>query len=128
MNDAGIRATFDIDSWDEQPFDEGDGTAKLTKASVAKTYAGEVEGTSATEWVMAYAPDETATFVGIERITGTIGGREGTLVLQHVGTFADGAAKATLTVLTGTGDLEGASGTGDLVADPNGKVTLDLAP
>jgi hypothetical protein len=121
-----IRATFEIKGWDEQPFDEAVGVAKLTQASVAKEYAGDVEGTSATEWLMAYNPDKSAVFVGLERIKGTIGGRHGSLVLQHVGTFADGAAKATLTVVSGTDELKGASGSGELVADPKGRISLTV--
>lgn len=88
-----LQAKFEITGWDEHPFDEGDGTAKLTEATVSKSYTGDVEGSSTTKWLMAYAPDGTATFVGIERITGAVGGRTGTLVLQHIGQFADGAAK-----------------------------------
>jgi hypothetical protein len=121
-----ITATFEIKAWDEQPFDEADGVAKLTKASVAKAYVGEVQGASTTEWLMAYDDDGSAAFVGLERIRGSIGARKGTLVLQHVGRFEAGAAKAVLTVLSGTGDLQGASGTGQLVADPAGRITLTL--
>jgi hypothetical protein len=121
-----VRASFEIKGWDERPFDEGVGVAKLTKASVAKEYGGDVEGSSATEWLMAYNPDESADFVGIERITGTIGGRRGSLVLQHVGRFADGAARASLTVVSGTDELEGATGRGELVADPGGRITLSV--
>lgn len=123
---AEISAAFSIEGWDERPVDEAAGVAKLTRASVAKEYAGDVEGTSVTEWLMAYHPDESAVFVGLERITGTIGGRHGSLVLQHAGTFADGAATATLGVVSGTGELEGATGTGELVADPKGRITLTL--
>ena len=121
-----INATFEIKGWDEQPFDEAVGVAKLTKASVAKEYVGDVEGTSATEWLMAYHPDKSAEFVGLERIKGTIDGRRGSLVLQHVGTFEDGAAKATLTVISGTDELKGATGTGEFVADPAGRITLTI--
>ena len=121
-----INATFEIKGWDEQPFDEAVGVAKLTKATVAKEYAGDVEGTSATEWLMAYHPDKSAEFVGLERIKGTIDGRRGSLVLQHVGTFEDGAAKATLTVISGTDELKGATGTGEFVADPAGRITLTI--
>lgn len=124
---AQINATFDIKGWDEQPFDEAVGVAKLTKATVAKEYAGDVEGTSATEWLMAYHPDKSADFVGLERIKGTIDGRRGSLVLQHVGTFEDGAATATLTVISGTDELKGATGTGQFVADPAGRITLTIA-
>jgi Protein of unknown function (DUF3224) len=121
-----VQAQFEVTSWEEQPFDEREGAAKLTEAQVAKTYSGDIEGTSATRWLMAYAPDESAAFVGVERITGTVAGKNGTLVLQHVGKFEDGAAKATLTVLSGTDELADASGSGDFLADPAGSVTLGL--
>jgi Protein of unknown function (DUF3224) len=121
-----IQATFEIKNWDEQPFDEAVGVSKLTRASVVKEYAGDIEGTSATEWLMSYHPDKSAAFVGIERVRGTIAGRKGSVVLQHVGTFQDGAARATLTVVSGTDELKGASGTGELVADPAGRVTLSI--
>lgn len=121
-----ISASFEIKGWDEQPFDEAVGVAKLTRATVAKEYAGDVEGTSATEWLMAYHPDKSAEFVGLERIKGTIDGRRGSLVLQHVGTFEDGAAKATLTVISGTDELKGATGSGQFVADPAGRITLTI--
>jgi hypothetical protein len=121
-----INATFEIKGWDEQPFDEAIGVSKLTRASVVKEYTGDVEGTSATEWLMAYHPDKSAVFVGLERIKGTIGGHKGSLVLQHSGTFHDGAARATLTVVSGTDELKGAAGTGELVADPSGRITLTI--
>jgi hypothetical protein len=121
-----INAKFEIKSWDEGPFDEGAEVAKLTKASVAKEYSGGVEGTSATEWLVAFNPDSSAVFVGLERIQGTVLGRRGTLVLQHVGTFEDGAAKATLTVVSGTDELSSATGTGELIADPAGRIALTV--
>jgi len=121
-----ISATFEIKGWEEEPVHEADGVAKLTRASVGKEYSGDVDGSSVTEWLLAYHPDGSAVFVGLERITGTIGRRRGTLVLQHVGTFDEGTAKATLTVVSGTDDLEGATGTGELVADPGGRITLSL--
>jgi uncharacterized protein DUF3224 len=121
-----INASFEIEGWDEVPFDEGVGVAKLTRATVKKAYSGAITGTSATEWLMAYAPDKSASFVGIERIKGTIGGKRGSLVLQHVGTFKDGTATASLTVLSGTDELERHGGTGEFLADPKGSVTLSL--
>jgi len=123
-----LKATFDVESWEEQPFAEAPSTAKLTQATVTKKYDGDVTGTSDTVWLMAYADEQTATFVGIERITGSVDGMDGTLVLQHVGTYADGAAKAALTVVegAGSGDLADVTGGGELLADPSGKVTLRL--
>lgn len=123
---TNVHAEFEVTSWDEQEFDKGDDTARLTEAIVAKSYSGDIDGTSATRWLMAYTADGSAAFVGIERVQGTVAGQTGTLVLQHVGTFADGAARATLSVLSGTGELDGASGDGDFLADPSGSVDLRL--
>jgi hypothetical protein len=122
------KATFDVTSWDEQPFDEHDGVAKLTRASVTKKYSGDIAGNSVTAWLMAYADDGSAIFVGLERIDGTVAGQEGTLVLQHVGKYEDGAAKAELTIVAGanSGELAAVAGRGDFVADPSGSVTLEL--
>lgn len=121
-----LQATFEIVNWDEKPVQEWDG-GKLTRASVTKRYAGDVAGDAVLEYVMSYGRDGTAAFVGIERVTGAAGGRQGSLVLRQVGTFDGQAARATLTVVGGSGRLEGASGTGDMVADPSGRVTLDLS-
>src|SRR5215207_9723556 len=104
-----IKSTFQVASWDEQAWDVRNGAAKLTRADVTKSYAGEIEGSSTTVWLMAYASDGSATFVGLERIAGTVAGRAGTLVLQHMGGYADGAARATLTLVEG-------AGSGDLAA------------
>jgi hypothetical protein len=125
-----ISATFEIAGWDETPFDDGDSDGdeetKLTEALVKRKYSGDIDGTSTTKWLMAYAPDKTATYVGIEHITGTVDGRRGGLVLMHDGEFADGAATAGLRIVSGTGELTGATGVGKFRADPAGSVSLDL--
>ena len=121
-----LEATFDIAGWDENPFEEWDG-GKLTRASVSTKYAGDIEGESVLEYLMSYGADGSVAYVGIERVTGAAGGRTGGLVLRHIGTFTDGAAKSELTVVGGSGDFEGAAGAGSMVADPGGQVSLDLS-
>ena len=86
-----VEAEFTIDSWDEKEFDEVADAAKLTRATVAKSYSGEVEGTSTTEWLMSYADDGSATFVGLERIVGKVGNRCSSC---KRGFYADGTATA----------------------------------
>ena len=71
-----IEARFEIANWDETPFDDNE-SPKLTEALVSKKYSGDIEGTSTTKWLMAYAPDKTAAYVGIERIKGTVGDKRG---------------------------------------------------
>jgi hypothetical protein len=123
-----ISAKFEVKTWDESPLFEDTAPPKLTRASVTKQYSGDIDGVSSTEWLMAYAEDGTATFVGVEQVEATIAGRAGSLVLLHDGKFEDGAATATLTVAKGSG-TEGfvsASGIGSFLADPAGSVELDL--
>jgi hypothetical protein len=124
-----ISAIFEVKSWNESPFDEGANLPKLTRANVTKIYSGDIEGMSMTEWLMAYAEDGSATFVGLERVAGTFVGREGSVVLQHVGSFAEGAARGTLTVVhgSGTNDLVAVEGDGSFLADPTGSVSLNLS-
>jgi len=124
---ATVKATFEVTSWDETPFDDSVGVSKLTEALVAKKYSGDVDGTSTTKWLMAYAPDKSATYVGIERIQGTVAGKHGSLVLLHDGKFEDGVASAELRVVGGTDELEGVSGTGNFRADPAGTVEIDIS-
>jgi hypothetical protein len=125
---ATVRATFEVTNWDEQPFDDKTNVSKVTCAKVSKKYSGDITGESFTEWLMAYGDERTATFVGLERISGHVNGKNGSLVVQHVGSFEDGAAKADLRVLEGSGsdELVGATGKGDFLAHPKGKVNLKL--
>ena len=85
-----IEARFEIASWDETPFEGGDEAPKLTEALVSKRYEGDIQGTSTTKWLMAYSPDKSALFVGIEHIAGTIGGKHGSIVLIHDGQYREG--------------------------------------
>ena len=123
-----LVAQFDVEKWDESPFDDRTDVPKVTRALVIKRYSGDIEGSSTTEWLMAYGEDGSARFVGLERISGSVTGREGSLVLQHVGSYEGGVAKGDLDVLQGggSGALQTASGNGQFLADPGGSVRLCL--
>jgi hypothetical protein len=49
----------------------------------------------------------------MERVTGTLNGRNGSFALQHTGTMARGAQQLVITVVpdSGEGDLKGLAGT-----------------
>ena len=108
------NARFSIKSWDEKPYSEGKDLPRMTRASVDKTFTGEIDGEGHVEYVMMYRSDGTAAFVGLERITGRIAGRNGSFVLQRTGVFEDGQAKESYSVITGsgTGELRGLRGEG----------------
>ena len=108
------HARFAIKSWEEKPYSEGAGLPKMTRATVTKSFTGDITGDSQVEYVMVYRSDGTAAFVGLERITGRIGTRTGSFVLQRTGVFEGGEAKESYTVVAGsaTGELEGLEGDG----------------
>ena len=122
-------ATFEITSWDEKPYEQLEGGGKLSRATVAQTYHGDLEGDARTEYLMAYRADGTADFVGLQRLAGRVGQRSGSLVLQLSGTFDGSTAQATWVVVpgAGTGELSGLRGKGGFAAPhgPKGTATLD---
>jgi hypothetical protein len=109
------NARFAIKSWDEKPYDEGEGRPKLTRASVAKTYTGDIDAEGHVEYLMMYRADGSATFVGLERVVGRIAGKTGTFVLQRTGVFEGGQAKESYSVIPGSasGELQGLRGEGN---------------
>jgi len=108
------NARFAITNWDEKPYSEGTDLPKLTRASVTKTFTGDIEGEGHVEYLMMYRSDGSATFVGLERIDGRIGDKTGSFVLQRSGAFEGGLAKETYFVVPGsaTGGLAGLVGDG----------------
>ena len=109
------KSRFAIQSWEEKAYSEGDNLPRLTRASVAKTFTGDLEGEGRVEYLMMYRSNGSATFVGFERVTGRIGGKAGTFVLQRTGVFENGQAKEAYVVVpgSGTGDLRGLQGDGN---------------
>ena len=81
------KATFTSKTWDEKPYAEIDSGRKLARVQAVFAYEGDIEGEGTVEYLMAYAPDGTGNFVGLERIVGRVGDRSGSLVAQHTGVF-----------------------------------------
>jgi hypothetical protein len=108
------NARFAIKTWDEKPYSEGQGLPRLTRASVTKTYSGDIEGEGQVEYLMMYRSDGSAAFVGLERVVGRLAGRAGSFVLQRTGVFESGLARESYSVIAGsaTGELSGLRGEG----------------
>jgi len=108
------HAKFTIKSWDEKPYSEGEDLPKLTRAAVTKSFTGDIEAESHVEYLMMYRDDGSASFVGLERITGRLAGKTGSFVLERKGVFEGGLAKESYTVIagSGSGELRGLRGAG----------------
>lgn len=100
-------------TWDGRPAADV-AAPKTTVAVDTATSIGEIEGQVADRWLMSYAADGTARFVGLTHVTGTVAGRTGTVVLQHTGRFDAEGLHTDFTVVpgSGTGELSGVTGAG----------------
>ena len=108
---AGTRtratATFEITLWEETPYDAPADGAKLSRATVRKTFRGDVEGESRAELVMCQAADGTGlAYTAIERFVGRVGGRVGSFVVQHGATPQGDGSRALGGVVAGAGTGE----------------------
>ena len=121
------RGRFRISSWDEDTYAELDGGGKLSRAAVEQAFEGDIEGTGAVQWLMCYRGDDTADFVGLQSVDGTVGGRSGSFVLRTSGTF-DGSEARELVVIpgSGAGDLHGLRGDGEFSAPIGSEATVAL--
>ena len=122
------RGSFEVRGGTEDPYDELDGGIKLTHASGSQTFSGDVDGDGDVHWLMLYRADKTAHFVGLQRITGSIGGRTGSLVAAAEGDHDGTGSTITFSIIpnSGTAGLTGIAGDGTLVAKGGPKGTYEL--
>ena len=95
------------------PQDDKSADKSIGRLTIDKQWHGDLEGTSAGQ--MLTGGDVTtgsAGYVAIEKFTGTVGGRKGSLILQHSATMTKGKGDLTITVVpdSGTDELKGISG------------------
>jgi hypothetical protein len=122
------KGSCEIASWQEDAYDEAESGVKLTRAVVEQKFTGDVVGDGAVQWLMCYRPDGTANFIGLQRITASIGDRAGSFVLEMSGEFDGKVANAEWTVVPGsaTAALTGLTGTGRFVAPHGEQPTYEL--
>jgi hypothetical protein len=102
--------------------------ATLGRMSIDKQFHGDLEGVSKGEMLSAMTSVKgSAGYVAIERVTGTLSGRQGSFVLQHTGTRDRGTATLRVSVVpdSGTDELAGLTGTLTIVI-ADGKHSYDF--
>jgi Protein of unknown function (DUF3224) len=121
------EGTFDIDRFDAQdPYEDRDGV-QLARAPIKKTFHGDLAGGSETD-IMTVHTENPAAYVGIERFLGTVHGRKGGFVLQHEAGGTDGVPWMTWKIVetSGTGELAGIRGEGQIIIGPGGEHSYTL--
>lgn len=104
--------TFEVKLNPQASDDKAEG-ATLGRMSLDKQFHGDLEATSKGEMLTAVTTvKDSAGYVAIERVSGTLHNRRGTFVLQHSGTMTRGAMQLSVTVVpdSGTDQLVGLAG------------------
>lgn len=110
MNHAS--GTFDVHLTPEAN-DSAPAGVSLGRLAIDKQFHGDLEAASKGAMLSARTPvADSAGYVAIERVTGTLGGRRGSFVLQHNGTMKRGMSSLTVHVVpdSGTDELAGIAG------------------
>jgi hypothetical protein len=108
--------------------DHDSGSEMLGRMSIDKQYHGDLEGTSKGQMLTGGTPiKNSAGYVAIEHVTGTLKGRKGSFILQHTGVMNRGSPSLVITIVpdSGAGQLEGIRGTMAIKID-GGKHSYEL--
>ncbi len=125
-------ATFDVTSWEPAGADAPEAGPELSRVRIEKTFrSGDVSGTSTGDGLFCGMSDPSAGagYVVSERITGAIGDRRGSFVVQHGGLMGPGLAPRTFGHVvpgSGTGGLSGIGGEVEIGQGEDGTHTLRL--
>jgi hypothetical protein len=126
-DETTVNGEFEISGWDAQPYEMSGTNSELSRVRAAKVFTGDIAGTSVAELLMA-GNSRGAGYVASEVFTGSVAGREGTMIVQHWG-LAEGTAAASSGHIipgSGTGGLAGIAGKAVYSQDPSGQHHLEL--
>ena len=118
-NRARASAVITVHKYEPSAYHEPADGPVLTRIHVQESFSGDIEGDGAVEFLQAGRADGSASFVGIERVTGRLAGREGTFLLQDAGTVDGTMVSGEWFVVpgSGTGQLAGLRGEGGFRAN-----------
>jgi hypothetical protein len=83
---ARVNAVITVRKYEPAAYEEPAEGPVLTRIHVEESFSGGIEGAGVAEFLQAGRADGSASFAGIERVTGKLAGKEGTFVLQDAGT------------------------------------------
>jgi hypothetical protein len=121
--------TIAVRSYEPTPYEQPTQGPALVRIHVEEVFSGDIEGTGVAEFLQTQVSADAASFVGIERVSGTIAGRTGTFVLQDEGTLTGSRVAGRWSVVPGsaTGELVGLRGDGSFTAELGQGAAIDLA-
>jgi hypothetical protein len=124
MGDAGrqkvhAHAVITVHKYEPSSYDKPAEGPALATIHVEESFSGDISGTGVATFLQAERADGSASFAGLERFTGAIGGRSGTFLLQDQGSVTGNTVSGDWFVVpgSGTGELTGLRGTGGFRAN-----------
>jgi len=121
-----IKAPFKITAW-EPINEENDEIADIGRAKIRKEFGGDMTGSSVANAILYQTPVQSGGYAAVERITGKVGDREGSFVVQHSGirdTDGTGPFHGYVIPGSGTGDFEGVTGSMQIAQGESGEYFL----
>ena len=118
-----IKGAFNVEIAPQDPDPRAD-AAFLGRMSLSKVFHGELDATSVGQMLAARGGQPaSAGYVAIERVTGTLAGREGSFILQHSGHSNPAGQSLEINVVadSGTDGLLGLSGSMTITVEPGGE-------
>jgi hypothetical protein len=120
---------INVNKYEPNAYDQPSEGPALFRIHVEEDFTGDIEGSGVAEFLQTSRSESEASFVGVERVSGKVGGRSGTFVFQDAGTLKDGTVSGTWFVVpgSGTGELRGLRGEGGFTAalGQGAAITLD---
>lgn len=118
-------SVFVVSNWTPQSLPPAIPTGTdISSARLDKTYTGALEGHAVTYFLGALdTPGTSGSYVALESVEGTLGGRRGRFTLSHGSTTTGGELGQEFLVVvpgSGTDDLAGLTGTGRIEIDEDG--------
>jgi hypothetical protein len=112
------KTRITVQSSDVVSYDRTAGPA-LMQVRLTETFSGDIEGESAVRALQVLRDDKSACLVSLQRVRGTLRGREGIFVLQGSEIVDSGRIQARWFVVpgSGTGELSGLRGEGGFEGD-----------
>jgi Protein of unknown function (DUF3224) len=120
---------INVKTYEPTAYDQPAEGPALVRIHVVEEFSGDIEGEGVAEFLQATGGEDEASFVGVERVRGSIGGKSGTFVLQDEGTLKGTTVSGHWFVIprSATGELRGLRGEGGFTAElgQGADITLD---
>ena len=124
------KAITTVHKYEPMVYDAPGEGPTLIRSHLEESFTGDINGEGVVETLQATNnADESSTFVGIQRIIGKMGEKQGTFLLQVAGTIKNKIVRCDWVVISGSGtnELTGLHGEGGFTANlgEGGEVHLD---